>query len=218
MIKNKKEYNFFVVLFKNKTKKKIINKFITFNKAKEFYNSMLKNQENIIFSKHYDDGVKSEYELSLMSKQDNVDETIYTKDLLGRTIKIEVQDDDFKIKLISPFLIEELIYDFSTKNKITVSELIKKYLEVPGLKLISKLNNKIVVQNDDNVLIFTLKNDSDSERFIDTMSNYFMENKKTDCILVKDTSIIQRKYLYDLLTQKGFPKNYLFRHSTTHPK
>jgi len=45
MIKNKKEYNFFVVLFKNKTKKKIINKFITFNKAKEFYNSMLKNQE-----------------------------------------------------------------------------------------------------------------------------------------------------------------------------
>ena len=100
MIKNKKEYNFFVVLFKNKTKKKIINKFITFNKAKEFYNSMLKNQENIIFSKHYDDGVKSEYELSLMSKQDNVDETIYTKDLLGRTIKIEVQDDNFKIKLI----------------------------------------------------------------------------------------------------------------------
>ena len=53
MIKNKKEYNFFVVLFKNKTKKKIINKFITFNKAKEFYNSMLKNQENIIFSKQY---------------------------------------------------------------------------------------------------------------------------------------------------------------------
>ena len=53
-----------------------------------------------------------------MSKQDNIDETIYTKDLLGRTIKIEVQDDDFKIKLISPFLIEELIYDFSTKNKI----------------------------------------------------------------------------------------------------
>ena len=92
------------------------------------------------------------------------------------------------------------------------------YLILNVKKLISKLNNKIVVQNDDNVLIFTLKNDSDSERFIDTMSNYFIENKKTDCILVKDTSIIQRKYLYDLLTQKGFPKNYLFRHSTTHPK
>ena len=212
MIKNKKEYNFFVVLFKNKTKKKIINKFITFNKAKEFYNSMLKNQENIIFSKHYDDGVKSEYELSLMSKQDNLDETIYTKDLLGRTIKIEVQDDDFKIKLISPFLIEELIYDFQKKERIRYHELLEQIISINEIGQIFTLNNKLFVQNDDNILLFGNKNIRDAKRLFELVREDVLKKKKGNFIFIKDVSTAQRKLLYQLLESKGFKKSELFRH------
>jgi tricorn protease-like protein len=54
-------------------------------------------------------------------------------------------------------------------------------LDPPGLKLVSKLNNKIVVQNDDKFNLFTLKNDNDSSRFIDKLSELFIEQKRFDC-------------------------------------
>jgi hypothetical protein len=118
---------------------------------------------------------------------------------------------------VTNYKVEELIQDYQTKSKITINQFIKKYLSDNGLKMLSKINNKIVVQNDDNFNLFTLKNDNDSERFIDSLSELFINEKRNDCIFVKDSSIAQRKYLYDLLVMKGFPKSYLFRHSTTHP-
>ena len=81
----------------------------------------------------------------------------------------------------------------------------------------SKLNNKIIVQNDDKINLFTFKNDDDSSRFIDNLSSYFMDIKRMDCMFVKDYDTHQRKYLYDILVERGYPKSYLFRHSTTHP-
>ena len=84
-------------------------------------------------------------------------------------------------------------------------------------KLVSKLNNKVVVQNDDKFNLFTLKNDYDSSRFIDTLSELFIEQKRFDCMFVKDYSNAQRKYLYNLLIENGFSKSYLQRQTTTHP-
>ena len=86
-----------------------------------------------------------------------------------------------------------------------------------GLKLVSKLNNKIVVQNDDKINLFTLKNDYDSSRFIDNLSELFMEQKRFDCVFVKDYSNTQRKYLYNILIENGSSKSYLQRQTTTHP-
>ena len=83
--------------------------------------------------------------------------------------------------------------------------------------MISKLNNKVIVQNDDNYNLFTLKNDDDSSRLLDNLSENFISQKRSDCMFVKDYSTAQRKYLYLILSEKGFPKTYLFRQSTTHP-
>ena len=83
--------------------------------------------------------------------------------------------------------------------------------------MVTKLNNKIIVQNDDIINLFTFKNDNDSSRFIDRISKIFIEQKKIDCMFVKDTSLSQRKYLYNILVNYGFPKSYLFRQSTTFP-
>jgi len=209
--------NYLIVLFKNKVKKKIIKKFKTSNKANNFYESLLNESQNVIFDKQYENGFSFNYEIAILEKVSGTFLPVFLKDELGRNIKVNLQDDDYSINKINPYHIEELILDTSLNKKINSNEFIKLYLDPSGLKLISKLNNKIVVQNDDKFNLFTLKNDYDSSRFIDTLSELFIEQKRFDCMFVKDYSNAQRKYLYNLLIENGFSKSYLQRQTTTHP-
>ena len=209
--------NYLIVLFKNKIKKKIINKFITHKKANEYYKNLLVESDSVIFEREYENGNLCSYELAILEKTSGSFLPIFLKDELGRKIKVNLDDDDYTINLISKYRTEELILDTTTNKKINSKEFIKLYLNGTGLTLVSKLNNKIVVQNDNVFNLFTLKNDNDSNRFIDSMSDFFIEQKRTDCMFVKDYSNSQRKYLYNLLTDYGFSKSYLQRQSTTHP-
>ena len=131
---------------------------------------------------------------------------------------MDLDDDEFTIKKIISYNIEEEFLDYQTKKKINTKQLIKKYLLRSGIKMISKLNNKIIIQIDESYSLFTLKNVSDAERFLENLGDYLRDINKYDCILVKDYSTVHRKYLYDILVTQGFPRSYLQRHSTTHPK
>jgi hypothetical protein len=206
-----------IVLFKNKIKKKIIKKFKTSKRAEDCYKSLMEKSDSVIFSKQYDNGFESDYELALISPKNINSSNLFVKDDFGRQIKIEVEDGELSINKISKYNIDEFFVDYNKKSKINTLTFIKKYLDPSGLKLVSKLNNKIVVQNDEVFNLFTFKNDDDSSRFIDSLSNHFLTSKRMDCIFVKDYDRTQRKYLYSLLVEKGYPKHYLFRHSTTHP-
>lgn len=210
-------HNYLIVLFKNNVKKRIIKKFKTRKRAKSFYNSKLKECSEIIFSRSYENGVKCEYELGLV-KVGSDDNELYTKDDFGRQNKVVVEDGDYSIIKIKPYIVEELILDYQTKERISIEHLMKKYLSPSGLKLVSKLNNKVVVQNDGVFNLFTLKTSEDAGRLIDSLSEHFKSTKKSDCMFVKDYTTTHRKYLYDILVKEGFPKDYLFRLSTTHPK
>ena len=211
------EYNYQIVLFKNKVKKKIINKFKTHKKAIEFYNTLLKESDEVIFDKGYENGVKSNYELAVIEKVSGTLLPVFLKDEIGRTVKVKLEDNDYTITNISLYKQDETFLDYQTKKKINTKQFIRRYLSGNGFKMVSKLNNKVVVQNDDDYKLFTFKNDYDSSRFLDNLSENFMSSKRTDCMFVKDFSTQQRKYLYQILTEKGFPKSYLLRHSTTHP-
>lgn len=211
------EFNYQIVLFKNKLKKKIINQFKTKKKAEDFYGKMISESNNVKFPKKFENGNPYDYEIALLERHPISKMGLYLKDKLGRQIKVALEDEEFHITKIDLYNQEEQFLDYKTKNKLTLPEMISKYLNSDGVKLISKLNNKIVVQNDDKINLFTLKNDLESERIIDTLSEIFLNGNKTDCILVKDYSITQRKYLYNLLVENGFSKSYLLRHSTTHP-
>jgi hypothetical protein len=211
------EYNYQIVLFKNKVKKKIINKFKTHKKAVEFYNDLLKENDEVIFDKEFENGVKSNYELAVIEKMSGTLLPVFLKDEIGRTIKVNLEDNDYTITKISKYKIDEVFLDYQTKKKITTKQFVRSYLGGDGLKMVSKLNNKVVVQNDDDYKLFTFKNVDDSSRFLDNLSENFMSSKRTDCMFVKDSSTQQRKYLYQILSEKGFPKSYLIRHSTTHP-
>jgi hypothetical protein len=208
--------NYQIVLFKNKIKKKIINKFKTHKRANEFYESLLSESNNVLFEKEYENGSLCRYELALIEKTSGTFLPIFLKDELGRRVKVKLEDDDYTISLISKYKTEELILDTTTNKKINSNEFIKLYLDPTGFKLVSKLHNKIIVQNDDTFNLVTLKNDSDASRFIDALSEKFMEQQRNDCIFVKDYTTTQRKYLYELLISKGFSKSYLHRQSTTH--
>jgi cellulose synthase/poly-beta-1,6-N-acetylglucosamine synthase-like glycosyltransferase len=208
--------NYLIVLFKNKTKKKIINKFKTYKKAIEFYNNLLHKSNDVLFPVNYENGLQCDYEIALLERNIGTSNTLFNKDEFGRQVRVELDDSDFRITKISPYYTEELFVDYSTGNKITTEFFLKNYLNKDGYKLISKLNNKVVIQIDDNFNLFTFKSLDDSDRFIDTLTEKFKNEKRGDCLLVKDYDTSQRKYLYDILTEKGFTKTYLQRQSTTH--
>ena len=155
--------------------------------------------------------------MALIEKTSGTFLPIFLKDEFGRKVKVSLDDENFTILKIMKYKMEESFLDYSKNEKITLDKLLKTYLKQDGLKLISKLNNKIIIQNDSKFNLLTFKNDDDSMRFIDNLSSQFINEKRYDCMFVKDYTTSQRKYLYDLLVENGFPKNYLIRHSTTHP-
>jgi hypothetical protein len=209
--------DFLVVLFKNKEKRKIINKFKTEKKALAFFNKLVHTSNEVIFPKETENGFDCTYEISILEKKTKNYQPFYKKDEIGRRLKIELEDEDYQIKKIENYNIEELFLDYGINKKIDSNQFLKKYIENPGLKMISKLNNKIVVQNDEKINLFTFKSSNDSNRFMDCLERKVLELGRKDSLFIKDYSTIHRKYLYKLLTDYGFPKSYLQRYSTTFP-
>lgn len=210
--------NYVVVLFKNKTKKKIIKKFITFKRAKSFYDNLVKESNDVIFNVEVEAGKECKYEIGLVEMSSNQLVPIYMTDEFGRSIKVKLNEDGMTLFQINPYKKEELIYDIKEGKKITVQELIKKYLKGDGLKMVSVLNNKIVLQEDEKLNLFTLKTEKESSRLVDCLSLHFFKIKRGDCLFIKDYSSTQRKYLYSLLESNGFSKRVLYRKFTYQPQ
>jgi hypothetical protein len=209
--------NYIVVLFKNKKKKKIIKKFITIERAKLFFDKLMKESEDIVFEVLTENGCEAKYELAIIELKTRQEAPIYLVDEFGRNIKIKMDENDKNIYKILPYKKEETIYDLSQNKKIKLSQLIRRYLSGDGLKMVSVLNNKIIIQHDEKVNLFTLKSSFDADRFIDQVSLHFFKIKRGDCLFVKDSSTPQKKYLYELLESKGISKKILYRKFTSLP-
>jgi predicted Fe-Mo cluster-binding NifX family protein len=210
--------NYIVVLFKNKKKKRIIKKFITFSRAKQFYEKLIKESNEVLFEIRVEAGKECNYELGIVEMSSKQLVPVYMTDEFGRSVKVKLDEDGMTLFKIQPYKKEETIYDIKEGKKITMSDLIKKYMKGDGLKMISVLNNKIVLQEDEKIHLFTLKSESESSRFIDSMSLHFFKIKRGDCLFVKDYSTAQRKYLYSLLESNGIDKKILYRKFTTLPR
>jgi len=210
--------NYIVVLFKDKTKKKIIKKFITFKRAKSFYDKLVKESNEVIFNVEVEAGKECKYEIGIVEMSSKQLVPVYMTDEFGRSIKVKLNEDGMTLFQIQPYRKEELIYDIKEGKKITVQELLKKYMRGDGLKMISVLNNKIVVQEDEKINLFTLKSEKEASRLVDCLSLHFFKIKRGDCLFIKDFSSTQRKYLYTLLESHGFSKQVLYRKFTFLPQ
>jgi hypothetical protein len=210
--------NYIIVLFKNKKKKKIIKQYSTEKRAKKKFMDLIKLNEKIIFEKVIENATESEYEIGLLTNQTNVQDSITIKDKYGRNKTANLDDPNYVFLDMNHFKIEEKIYDWQKKTKISFEEVVKKYLNNKNLKNIFTLNNKICIQEDDKIYVFSLKDTFESYRFLEVLQNYFIQNKRSDGIFVRDVSNAQRKWLYQVLRDKGFDIKRLYRLKTTFSK
>ena len=102
--------NYLVVLFKNKTRKKIIKKFITLSRAKSFFKTLVEESNDVIFEVLVENGKECKFELALIEMSVNQSAPVYMTDNFGRSIKIKLEDDGMSILSINPYKEEDLIY------------------------------------------------------------------------------------------------------------
>lgn len=210
--------NYLVVLFKNKKRKKIIKSFIRKNKAENFFKDCLEDSDSVKFNVVVENATKTDYEIALLSCIDETQLQMFKQDDLGRNVKIELSDSDYKIIKIEKFNLPEKIYDWSENKRVDFDFIIQKYFKEKTLKNIFTINNKLIIQVDENINLFSLKNSSESHRLLDTLQEYMVSQKRMDSIFVKDLDNIQRKYLYSILEKNGIDKKKLYRQTTTFSK
>jgi hypothetical protein len=210
--------NYTIILFKNKVRYKILRTYSNFKKAETFYNKKIEENKNVFFEKQIINTKKINFEIALVEKNSKKIQTLFKTDSLGRNIPIKSDEENLKIIKIDEFLIEEKIFFINDKNKIKTSLFIQTFLKGNNLKMLSKLNNKIVLQEDENVKLFSLKTNDDANRFLDSLRIKLKEMNIMNCIIVKDTDTSQKKFLYNFLEEKGYDKKMLYRKSTTHLK
>lgn len=209
--------NYLIVLFENKVRKKILKKYITFKKAKQFFDKCIADSDNVIFKKNISSGSEIDFEIGLVELSSKQLVPVYITDEMGRNVRVSLENDGMTLVKISKYNVEEYLFDLQTNSKINTVDFIKRYLKTDNVKLVSSLHNKIVIQNEDKISLFSLKNPSDSNRFLDCLSSYFFKIKRGDCIFVKDVSFAQKKYLINLLSNAGYDKKMLYRKFTTYP-
>jgi hypothetical protein len=209
--------NYLIVLFENKVRKKILKKYITFKNAKQFFDKCLAGSDNVIFKKNISNGYEVYFEIGLVELSSKQLIPVYITDEIGRNIKISLENDGMTLISIFQYNIEESLFDIQTNSKIDTVDFIKKYLKKDNIKMVSSLHNKIIIQNEDKINLFSLKNSSEANRFLDCISSYFFKIKRGDCIFVKDVSSAQKKYLINLLSNSGYDKKMLYRKFTTYP-
>ncbi len=195
--------NYIVVLFKNKKRKKIIKSFVRKNVAELYFKKLCEQSDQVKFNVEVENSLDVTYEVGLLSK------TIDTQ------FQLFSQDSDLQIIKIHKYRIPEKLQDWSTNKRITYDEFFKKHFTNKDLKNVFTINNKIVIQKDDETSIYSLKNVDESQRLLMLLQDEFISLKRADAIFVKDMDTIQRKYLYEHLEKLGIDKKRLYRQSTT---
>lgn len=209
--------NFLIVLFKNKKKRKIIKHYSTEKNAIKMFNKLIEDNK-VIFDKKIENATRVEYELGLLSKKTKIQKSLFITDDMGRNNPVNMDNPEYVFLDIKKYKIEESLFDWQSQDKITMSELIKKYLKQKELKNIFTIHNKLCIQINSDVSIFSLKDSDESDRFLDILQDHFIGIGRSDAIFVRDVSSAQRKWIYNLLEEKGFDKKRLYRLKTTFSK
>jgi hypothetical protein len=210
--------NYLIVLFKNKKRKKIIKSFIRKNYSEKFFKDKITESNQVKFNIEVENSENCKYELGLLSLTEDKQMSLFIQDEFGRNVKIDLEDSDYKITKIETFYLPEKIQDWQKNKRITYEEFFNFYFLDRELKNVFTINNKIVIQKDENLMLFSLKNQQESKRFMMILQDDLISQKRVDGIFVTDNDTIQRKYIYELLEKYGIDRKKLYRQSTTFSK
>lgn len=158
------------------------------------------------------------YEIALITTTIDFQMDLFIQDDIGRNVKIKTDDSNYKILKISNYNLPEKLFDWSSNSRISFDFFYGKYFKSRELKNVFTVNNKLLIQQEDNVNIFSLKNSSESKRLLNILQEHMISENRSDAIFVPDNDNIQRKYLYTILEEKGINKSKLYRQSTTFSK
>lgn len=202
-----------IILFCNNKKYKILYGCQKLNTIFEHWKEF-KTQKKPRFLKLYGGKRKQEliYELGLIFPKNRWSTKSYVKDKLGRISEAKIDDDKIRIKEIIPYWREELIYDHQKKKHTRYHEILNEMSTVNDIAQIFTLNNKLFMQNENDIKLYSNKNIKDTERLFELIREDLLNMKKSNFIFVKDINTNQRISLYNLLESKGFKRTELFRH------
>lgn len=208
-----KNGKYFIVLFCNKKKVKILYKCMKRTTVYEYWREF-RTEKKPRYVKQQGGKRNREliYELGLIFPNNRWATQIWVKDSLGRNEPAIIEDDKFRIKEIVPYWEEELIYDYSIKKRIRYHEMMEYIESVTEIAQIFTLNNKLFVQVEEDVRLFGNKNIKDADRLLELVKEDLLKKKRGNFIFVRDVTTHQRTLLYDLLESKGFKRQELFRH------
>jgi len=208
-----KNGKYFIVLFCNKKKVKILYKCMKRTTVYEYWREF-KTEKKPRYVKQQGGKRNREliYELGLIFPNNRWATQVWVKDSLGRNEPAKIEDDKFRIKEIVPYWEEELIYDYSIKKRIRYHQMMEYIESVTEIAQIFTLNNKLFVQVEDDVRLFGNKNIKDADRLLELVKEDLLKKKRGNFIFVRDVTTHQRTLLYDLLESKGFKRQELFRH------
>ena len=208
-----KNGKYFIVLFCNKKKVKILYKCMKRTTVYEYWREF-RTEKKPRYVKQQGGKRNREliYELGLIFPNNRWATQVWVKDSLGRNEPAKIEDDKFRIKEIVPYWEEELIYDYSIKKRIRYHQMMEYIESVTEIAQIFTLNNKLFVQVEDDVRLFGNKNIKDADRLLELVKEDLLKKKRGNFIFVRDVTTHQRTLLYDLLESKGFKRQELFRH------
>ncbi len=208
-----KNGKYFIVLFCNKKKVKILYKCMKRTTVYEYWREF-RTEKKPRYVKQQGGKRNREliYELGLIFPNNRWATQVWVKDSLGRNEPAIMDGDKFRIKEIVPYWEEELIYDYSIKKRIRYHQMMEYIESVTEIAQIFTLNNKLFVQVEEDVRLFGNKNIKDADRLLELVKEDLLKKKRGNFIFVRDVTTHQRTLLYDLLESKGFKRQELFRH------
>ena len=209
-----KNGKYFIVLFCNQKRVKILHRSMKRTTAYEYWREFKTQQVPPFLKQQGGERKKNElvFELALVFPNNRWATATYVRDSLGRNIESKIENDKFRIKEIIPYWQEEQIYDFQIKKRVRYHVMMEQILPITEVAQIFTLNNKLFVQVDDDIKLFGNKNINDANRLFEIVKKDLVKRKKGNFFFVKDITTHQRSLLYKLLESKGFKKEELFRH------
>lgn len=208
-----KPAKYFVVLFCNKKKIRVLAKSRTKNTIYDYWFEF-RTQKRPPFVK-LQGGKRNRvlnYELGLIFPNNKWAIPTIIRDELGRNLEAKMVDNKFRIKELIPYWEEELIYDLETKKRIRYHQMMEIILQAQEIAQIFTLNNKLFLQVEDNVRMFGNKNIADADRLFEIVKSDLSKRGRGNFIFVKDITTHQRTQLYTMLESKGYKRTELFRH------
>lgn len=203
-----------IYLFKNRKPRKLLfSSDVKSDVIKEF-DDILSTNESVPYEIKFQGKRNSGpiYELALVFPVSSHSNPFILINDLGQSEVINFPDKKFKINKLKPFKMEEKIYDYKNKKRISFDETLSIIRKIKTVSLFFSLNKNIFIQTDDTIRFFGNKNISDCDRLFNILKEILINDGRDNFLFTKDINTQQRKRLYTQIEELGYKRSELFRH------